>query len=459
MERFIRVDPITSMKNTSILLAAALMVGVAGGYLAGRNTSGGDSTDSSVGDVRELRSRVGERDERGSTLADRGSRKRATASGYDEINRMPGSSDRIEAMMNFYKQLTVDQLEQEARRLDDLPMSERMMASLLLFSRWGEVDPYSAIEHAKTMGFAGMFVRPTVLKSWASVDPVNAAYYYKQNPREFANMGGGRGGFMGGQEGASIIAGEWAKQDPTAALEWASSLTTEKGQAISGVLGEVAKSDPVKAAEMLKGVDAAEAGSAYRAVAEEYGASNFAQAKAWIQSLPADEQAGAMAAAISGLARTDPSAAAAQTAQMASGDPKDRAVRSVVDTMARDNPQQAADFLAQNGSAQAQEQSMRDLIPAWVNQDPAGALNYTNTLPEGDVRDRALRSYVWSNSSENPATLVQVAETITNDRDRSRTVGWMVSRWMREDEAAAKAYVQQTSVISDRMKEHILGEH
>ncbi len=377
---------------------------------------------------------------------------------------MPGNSTRIQAMIDFYQSLSVDQLEEQARKLEDLPMGERMMAGFLLFGRWGEVDARSAMEYANSMGFAAMFVRPTILQSWASVDPVNAANYYDRNPREFAMMmgGGGRGGrggmFGGGMGGASVIAGEWAKQDPDGALKWASTLSNGKGDAYSAVVAEVAKTDPAKAAKLLSGMDAADASASYRSVAEAFGSKNFNQAKSWISSLPADEQAGALAAAIAGLAKSDPQTAAQQAAVMTAGEAKDRAVEGVVTVMSRDNPQAAAEYLMQNGGADAQGESMRALIPAWVGKDPTAALNFVKTLPEGEVRDRGVRSYVWSNRTAPPSELVQVAETISDENDRSRTVGWMVSRWMNEDEQAARAYVQQSTTLPDRMKQHILGE-
>ena len=59
-------------------------------------------------------------------------------------------------------------------------------------------------------------------------------------------------------------------------------------------------------------------------------------------------------------------------------------------------------------------------------------------------------------SGVNP--MVKVAENISDERSRSRTVGWMASRWMREDEEAAKAYIESTDAISDSTKEHILGD-
>lgn len=447
------------MNNSTILLGASLFVGAAGGFFVGQNM--GDSGDAAASDQIVIQSRGGERvdrDDRSSRFAN-GTGK-ASRQGFDEISRLPGSSSRIQAMAEYYQGLTLDQLEEEARKLEELPMNERMMAGMLLFGRWGEVDPYSAMEYSRSMGFAGMFVRPTVLQSWASVDPANAARYYEQNPREFASMGGGRrGGFMRGADGSYIIASEWAKQDPQSALDWANALTgSKRDEAISAVAGEVAKQDPAQAAAMISSMDPSQVGGAYRTIAESYGSKDFAAAQAWIQSLPADEQAGALAAAISGLARTDPRAAATQVAGMTDGKSKDRAVRNVVGAIAYESPQDAAAFLSQNGSVEAQEDSMRELIPAWVSKDPTEALNYSMALPEGEVRDRALSSYVWSNSVEEPAKLVQVAEGISDERARSRMVGWMVARWMREDETAARAYAAESTAISERTKRHVLGE-
>lgn len=447
------------MNQTTILLAAALVVGGAGGFLVGSNIGEG-GLGGKQSSAREL---SGSNNRLSTRAADSPSRtlrsgSRSTLRSYEDINRLPGTSNRIEALVQFYQSLSPEQLEEEAKKMEGLPMGERIVASMLLFSRWGEVDAYSAMEYANGLGFAGMMVRPTVLQSWASVDPANAAKYYEKNPREFVMMGGGRGrGGMQAQGGSVIIASEWAKQDPQAAMAWANGLEQGKDEALASVIGEVAREDPAKAADMLQGIDAESAADSYRAIAESYGAKDFAAAQSWIQSLPADQQGPAMAAAISGLARTDPAAAAAQVAAMESGGSKDRAVRDVVGSLAVEDPQAAARFLSENGSADAQEDSMGELIPAWVSKDPGAALDYTMSLEQGEVRDRAIRSYVWSNSSAAPGELVQVAESISDERDRSRTIGWMAARWMREDEAAAKAYIESSESISDRAKGHILG--
>ena len=428
------------MKNPWILPAATLVVGAIGGYITGNNTSPADTQ--SAAENTTVRTRSTSRPD---SAADVNGKRSKRISGVEEVSRLPGNSSRIQALIEFYSGLSPEQLEEEARKLENLPMNERIMASFLLFGRWAEVDPTAAMAFSNTMGFGGAFVRPTILQSWASVDPANAAKYYLENPREFAMMGmmGGGRGPMGGQGPASIIASEWARQDPAAAMAWASSLTTDKSQAMSAVVGEVAKTDPAKAAEMVASMEGDDKGRAYRTVAEQYGASNFSEAQAWIRTLPADEQDGALAAAISGLAKNDPQAAAKQVALMPDGDSKNHAIADVVGPLARVDPAAAAEFLKQHGSEEAQQDSMRELMPSWVAQDSAAALNYASSLPAGDVRDSALRSYVWSNNTAAPADLVQVAEGIADERDRSRTVGMTVGRWMREDPAAAKAYVEQ----------------
>ena len=443
------------MKNSWIFPAAALVVGAVGGYISGKNTSGGGDDDLTAGSG-PGRTHASSRPV---TVSSETTGKRTgRISSTLDISRMPGNSDRIKALLDFYSGLTPAQLQEEAYKLESLPMSERIMASFLLFGRWAEKDPQAAMAYTNKIGFAGAFVRPTVLQSWASTDPANAAKYYASNPREFAMMGmmGGRGP-GGGQSGAAIIASEWARQDPTGAMAWAGSLNTEKNQAMSAVIGEIAKTDPKTAADMVTNMNSTDKTDAYRAVASQYGATNFAEAQAWIRTLPADDQAAAMASAIGGLSKSDPQAASVQVAAMTAGDSKDRAIGSVVNDWARVDPQAAAEFLKQQNSAQAQQDSMRQLMPTWVSQDSSAALAYANSYEAGPVRDSALQSYVWSNNTAAPADLVKVAETITDEGDRSRSLGIAASRWMAEDPTAAKAYVQQSTTIPDDQKQRILS--
>ena len=443
------------MKNPWIFPVAALVVGAAGGYISGKSSDPGGNAPAIEDSAQRTRSASRTDASSSGETAKKSNRPGSTG----QIARMAGNSTRVQALLDFYAGLTPEQLAEEATKLDNLPMNERIMASILLFGRWAEVDPTAAMAFSNTMGMGGVFVRPTILQSWASVDPANAAKYFAENPREFDTMGmmgGGRGrGPGGGQGAASIIAGEWARQDPAAALAWASSLTADKGQAMNAVIGEVAKTDPRKAAELIGKMDPADRAGAYRTVAAQYGALDFAEAKTWIGTLPAEDQAAAMASAIGGLSTTDPVIAAKEFASMEPGDAKDQLFPNVIGDLARKDLQAASDLLKQGDSERVQRDGMRELMPALIAKNPVTALAYANSFEQGPVRDTAIREYVMNNNTGAPMDLITAAGTITDEGVRNRAVGMAAMRWMRVDPAAAKAYVE-TSTLPDDSKQRII---
>lgn len=387
-----------------------------------------------------------------------GARKSPRIGSLEEVYRVPGSSARVQALIDYYSGLSVEQLAEEAEKLENLPMNERIMASFLLFSRWAEEDPTAAMSFSRTMGFAGAFVRPTILQSWASVDPENAARYYGENPREFAMMGAmGGGGGLGGQGPASIIAAEWARQDPAGALAWAGSLKEEEqGEAMTAVVSEMAKTDPRRAAEMVATMAPADRPGAYASIASQWGAENFTEAQAWVRTLPLDQQDEAMASAIQGFATKDAPGAAAAISAMASGDARDEVVGPTVRVWAREDPVAAKNWLMSLDGEEAQRAGVRDLMPQWTLQDPAAALAFLNDQPAGPVRDSAVASYVWSNNSGNPRDLIGIASTIDNDGERARAMGVASANWMREEPEEARNFIQQSPDIPDQMRERLL---
>lgn len=433
----------------------ALVIGALGGFISGRNTSSDrDSDKLSSKMVKLAPAKVGLESRVKSDLARENKRSKRPLN-IEQISSIPGSTQRVQAMLDLYANLGPSQFESEAAKLDQLPMSERILASFLLFGRWAEVDPSAAMAFSGAMGYGSMFVKPTILQGWASADPAGAAKYLAANPREFAMMG--NGGPAGGRGGVSIIGAEWARQNPSAAMAWASSLNEGRSEAISAVVGQVAKLDPAKASQMLAGMSEDDLSEAFQTVAASYGAKNFTEAQAWIRGLPSDQQAEALASAIGGLSIEDPSLAAEEVKLMSQGAAKDRAVSEVVGDMARENPQAAAEFLRDQGSAEAMRMGMRNLIPSWVSKDAPNALAYAFGLVAGDVRDSALQSYVMSNTAEDPAKVILVAENIQDESERIRSMSIAATRWMREDAAAAKEYVEQSQLLPEADKNRILN--
>lgn len=444
------------MKKPWMFALLALVLGAIGGFVTGQNIGsekdevGSSSKGQSAGPAK---AKQGSRHE-SATVRETKRAKRPLS--ISQISGTPGSTQRVQAMLDFYADLSPSQFEREAGKLDQLPMNERLLASFLLFGRWAELDPTAAMGFSGSMGFGGMFVKPTILQGWASVDPAGAAAYLAANPREFSMMG--YGGPAGGRGGVSIIGAEWARQSPAAAMAWASSLGEGRTEAISAVVGEVAKLDPAKASKMLAGMSGEDFTEAFRSVARSYGAKSFEEAQAWIKSLPAGQQDEALASAIGGLSSDDAAAAAAaQVKLMSQGAAKDRAVAEVVGDIARDDPKYAADFLQDQGGDDAKRLSMRELMSSWVNKDAPNALAYAFALEAGDVQDSALQAYVMANTAADPSQVILVAENILDEGERIRSMSIAATRWMREDAAAAKVYVEQSQILPEADKDRILN--
>ena len=444
------------MKKPWMFALLALALGAIGGFITGQNIQSEKEkalSSSKVQNAGPAKAKQGARLESATT---RETKRAKRPTSISQISGTPGSTQRVQAMLDFYADLSPSQFEREAGKLDQLPMNERLLASFLLFGRWAELDPTAAMGFSGSMGFGGMFVKPTILQGWASVDPAGAAAYLAANPREFSMMG--YGGPTGGRGGVSIIGAEWARQSPAAAMAWASSLAEGSTEAISAVVGEVAKLDPAKASKMLAGMSGEDFTEAFRSVARSYGAKNFEEAQAWIKSLPTDQQDEALASAIGGLSSDDAAvAAAAQVKLMSQGAAKDRAVAEVVGDIARDDPKYAADFLQDQGGDEAKRLSMRELMSSWVNKDAPNALAYAFALEAGDVQDSALQAYVMANTAADPSQVILVAENIQDEGERIRSMSIAATRWMREDAAAAKVYVEQSQIFSEPDKNRILN--
>lgn len=443
------------MKTSFLLPGAALAIGLGIGFGIGKS---GDATQSDAAALEEqMRTRGSDRG--GSNLSG-GSKNDKKARSIDEIYRQPGQSNRIQSMLDYYANLSPDQFSAEADKLEALPFNERILAGVLLFGKWAEVDPTAAMAYTDTLGgFGGALVRPTVLQGWASTDPVNAAKYYTENPAQFAMMnmmgGGGRGG-MGAQGPAQIIAGEWAKQDPAAAMAWASGLPNNSSAAMSTVVSEVAKTDPLKAAGMASSMKEDARGEAYESIAKQWAQKDFNEAAAWVASLPEGERAAAMSSAIEGLAISNPALAATELTKMTDLEARADAVPMVAKNYAKTDLQGSMTWL-NSLDDEAKRESMREVMPIWASADSAAALNFIQSQTSPEVKDRAAETYIWSNRTTPPAELVNVAGMISDEGDRNRATGVIAARWMQEDKAAATDYINSTDSISPEMKERLLS--
>jgi hypothetical protein len=445
------------MNQKLLYPVVTLALGAVGGFLVGK---GGKPEQSEAEKAAEMLSRTS----RSGTLSDSGSG-RSAGSGRprsaDDIQKMPGQLQRMQSLLEYYAGLSPEQLEEEAKKLESIPMPERMMASYVLFAKWAETDPMSAMAYSDKMGFTGMFVKPTIMQSWASVDPANAAKYYSENPGQFAMMGmfGGRGAGGGGPMGngaASIIAGEWARQNPDEAMAWAKTLNgSEKGNAVSSIVSQIASTDPQKAMALAATLEGDDKARANRQIAEALGSKSWDEAQQFIAGLPTDEQDDARRRAFDGLASKNPAEAAKQLSSFADEEQRNRATATVAQQMSREDPVGAFNLVISAGAG-VDDDAMRNVMMNYARQDSTGAMQAIQQIPQGDTRDTAIGTYVFASNSTNYSETFALAETITDERDRSRAIGVSAAKWMTTDPEGAKAAIQQSTSLSDEMKTRLM---
>ena len=435
-----------------LIAVGALLFGGVGGYLIG---NGGDDSnpegDSQIGvrTKKSVSSRVATVTAGSGNSAPRAAR---SSGGLREILSEPGQTSRIMSLLEYYSDLDPSQFESEVQKLQGLPMSQRMLAMNLLFSRWAENDPKGSWERSQQMGFPEMFMaRAGAVSGWAASNPEALAQEYSNNPDEFGMGPGGRGR----GDTAAMIAGEWAKQNPEAALKWAQTLDDrEAADAISGVFNELSQQDPQEALRMAATLDANARGDAYESIAASWAISDYAAADQWINSL-SEGQGKVRFAAIESLANASPSQAARETTKLPAGEERDELVAEVSREWARQDAPAAFEWLTESGSEGAVEEGIGRVVGALSREDPERVLDYIDSQDAGEVRDNAVQGYVYGNRDAPAAETIRLAETISGEDDRQRAVTRVAYEWAREDPEATLQYLETTDSIGEDSRERI----
>ena len=440
------------MKTSMLIAVGALLFGGVGGYLIG---NGGDDSnpegDSQIGvrTKKSVSSRVATVTAGSGNSAPRAAR---SSGGLREILSEPGQTSRIMSLLEYYSDLDPSQFESEVQKLQGLPMSQRMLAMNLLFSRWAENDPKGSWERSQQMGFPEMFMaRAGAVSGWAASNPEALAQEYSNNPDEFGMGPGGRGR----GDTAAMIAGEWAKQNPEAALKWAQTLDDrEAADAISGVFNELSQQDPQEALRMAATLDDNARGDAYESIAASWAISDYAAADQWINSL-SEGQGKVRFAAIESLANASPSQAARENTKLPAVEERDELVAEVSREWARQDAPAAFEWLTESGSEGAVEEGIGRVVGALSREDPERVLDYIDSQDAGEVRDNAVQGYVYGNRDAPAAETIRLAETISGEDDRQRAVTRVAYEWAREDPEATLQYLETTDSIGEDSRERI----
>ncbi len=233
------------------------------------------------------------------------------------------------------------------------------------------------------------------------------------------------------------LAAGWGAKDPKAALAWASNLTeagsVTRSDTLRSVVSSWATSDPAAAVAYIQGTSDPSlylplaptiaqiwAGSAPPPVITgplgAWTSSDPAAAITWVNSLPdSDEKNQALGNVLTGLAKTDFTAAWNDAANLPPGDNQNTILANLIATRAAADPVQAATLLGQLPAGPAQLDAMTKVAATWVKQDPQAFTAWLNGLPAGDVRDTAIGQLVASTQAgKNPNDVAAWVNTVSN---------------------------------------------
>ena len=311
----------------------------------------------------------------------------------------------------------------------------------LLLHFLATVDSGRALRVAREFDFRGDgSATSLVLSAMAAHDPRAAA----------ALVTGGNG--LSPEPHAALsargVAAAWARQDATAAQQWARTLPEGlRLDAWSAIASVMAASDPAGAAVFTLEMPAGPARMhSCAAVAEVWARTAPSEALTWVSSLPAEERHTASPAALKSFAETDPVAAAAWLLRQPPPEHLPQNTAALMGGWARSDPAAAAQWVAGLSVGPVQTEAMQHLLYQWSASAPEEASTWLRAQPESPARDEAVAMLSLQVSATDPEAAAVWASTISDPARRSAELHRSLAGWLRKDDAAARQWMQEAGV-------------
>ena len=181
------------------------------------------------------------------------------------------------------------------------------------------------------------------------------------------------------------IARRWAREDPQAAIEWASSLTGEERiHAMERAIESWADEDALAALEFVAALP------------------NSERSLDWVHH------------AAWRLSEQDRPAALEWALGQVDVNIRDRALRGALEQWAEQDPGAAAEFVSTIPGRSDQMSAIEQVAHRWARQDPAAALEWAAEL-QGERRARATREILQRVSDDDPSEAAAIYEQIAGD--------------------------------------------
>ena len=333
-----------------------------------------------------------------------------------ELAQIVDPVERAKGFLALIQTLETDEFLNVVADFRALGITEQRMSEYgMLLHAWAKADPEGALDYAiKKTGTP--FARQAIMASWSTDDPEAAIAFARDNYEgEGANpllVGIIRGIAPSDLNRASGLLQDlpYSRERGDAlqsilpyvmengsdlALTWAAGIADPqlKSGAISYIMGDLAGSEPLRAAELLNTLDDREAATrAADDVAGSFARVDLEEAKTWSAGLDEDLRAEAVEGVIGHYASQDPVAASEWLGSLAGTTNLDSAIRQFAWRSLGSEPELAAEWIGQIQSPERRNEMYNSILPRWLRSDRSSAEQWIQETPELPESVRGLPS-------------------------------------------------------------------
>ena len=314
-------------------------------------------------------------------------------------------------------------------------LTDRRHAIQGLAGAFGKSNPEEAFAWAQSLTAPDEQSRAllSVIDALAGQNPRKAIAYFENHPHLFKDS-----------QSVGRLAHRWARDEPSAALQWARENLTGEQQtvALQQIAQLLPESDPVAAQKIAMELPSGrERERIMRKLGEQKGNDTPEAALAWVRGLDTTDQASALVGVVESLAGQAPQHAAAFL-ESADLDNKlqARLASDIVGTWKNHHPREAAQWAATLPEKMG-EQALRDAIAGWSRHDPEAAMVFVAELPETESKQKLVRESTARMMKGDYSQAAAWLENFDEGQSRQTAVGDLATRWVRSDAMEASTWI------------------
>lgn len=379
-----------------------------------------------------------------------------------KLSQIKGTTNRQQALQGIAMALVTSDPKRALDMLDGMPPGQsrvNMLASIS--SAWMSHDSDAAMAWINGLPAADRYkALQNVTWQLAQEDPAKAAELLSALPanNQISHQ-------------FSQLASQWAQQDLEAAQKWVESLPAgqTRQQAMSGIIGTLAQTDPAKAASVFgDAVVNYQNSHQVGMIVGEWIKTDQTAALAWLDGLDlrGDAQRNVHSQFLSNWVGEDPTAASRYALGIKDEKSREQAIGSLVGAWGSNDPVAAHEWIMKSLEGQAKDRSLNSLIQTlsyqdyptalqyyqeatanltpeaiektfgstasriasnWVQHDPKAAGQWVLSLPEGDSRSNSIRSMVDDLGDYDIKGAAEFVNTLAVGKERDQAVASLVS--------------------------------